>query len=127
MPRARVEQELEALRYQTYIQQQLVRFVTRLKIENISYIVEMLLFYDINFFFFSFSSFMQREEKDALVARQIALSLDQEERQRERQLQEMMRLQLRLGDEAMQREFERCMQEERDEVVVIFLQLMKPL
>ncbi|XP_011170376.1 coiled-coil domain-containing protein 50 [Solenopsis invicta] len=76
-PRARVEQELEALRYQTYIQQQ--------------------------------------EERDALVARQFALSLEREERQKERELQEMMRLQLRLGDEAMQQEFERRMQEEKDE------------
>lgn len=64
------------------------------------------------FFFF----LLQREERDALVARQIALSLEREERQRERELQEMMRLQLRLGDEAMQREFERRIQEEKDEV-----------
>ncbi|XP_071577127.1 uncharacterized protein [Temnothorax nylanderi] len=84
LPRARVEQELEALRYQTYVHQQ--------------------------------------EERDALVARQIALSLEREERQRERELQEMMRLQLRLGDEAMQREFERRMQEEKDEELAKKLQ-----
>lgn len=68
---------------------------------------------------------LQREERDALVARQIALSLEREERQRERELQEMMRLQLRLGDEAMQQEFEKRMQEEKDEVDN--LRLMKPL
>ncbi|EZA53871.1 hypothetical protein X777_06574, partial [Ooceraea biroi] len=77
VPRAKVEQELEALRYQSYVQQQ--------------------------------------EERDALVARQIALSLEREERQRERELQELMRLQLRLGDEAMQQEVEKRAQEERDE------------
>ncbi|XP_012530201.1 coiled-coil domain-containing protein 50 [Monomorium pharaonis] len=84
LPRAKVEQELEALRYQSYIQQQ--------------------------------------EERDALVARQIALSLEREERQRERELQEMMRLQLRLGDEAMQQEFEKRMQEEKDEELAKKLQ-----
>ncbi|XP_011864624.1 PREDICTED: coiled-coil domain-containing protein 50 [Vollenhovia emeryi] len=84
LPRAKVEQELEALRYQSYIQQQ--------------------------------------EERDALVARQIALSLEREERQRERELQEMMRLQLRLGDEAAQREFERRMQEGKDEELAKKLQ-----
>ncbi|XP_011633618.1 trichohyalin-like isoform X1 [Pogonomyrmex barbatus] len=84
LPRAKVEQELEALRYQSYIQQQ--------------------------------------EERDALVARQIALSLEREERQKERELQEMMRLQLRLGDEAMQQEFERRMQEEKDEELARKLQ-----
>ncbi|XP_071640247.1 uncharacterized protein [Temnothorax longispinosus] len=84
LPRARVEQELEALRYQTYVQQQ--------------------------------------EERDALVARQIALSLEREERQRERDVQERMRLQLRLGDEAMQREFEKRMQEEKDEELAKKLQ-----
>lgn len=61
---------------------------------------------------------MQREERDALVARQVALSLEREERQRERELQEMMRLQLRLGDEAIQQEFEKRMQEEKDEVTI---------
>lgn len=70
--------------------------------------------------FFRFVLFLQREERDALVARQVALSLEREERQRERELQEMMRLQLRLGDEAMQQEFERRMQEEKDEVATIF-------
>ncbi|KAG5321684.1 CCD50 protein, partial [Acromyrmex heyeri] len=84
VPRAKVEQELEALKYQTYIQQQ--------------------------------------EERDALVARQIALSLEREEKQKERELQEMMRLQLRLGDEAMQQEFERRMQEEKDEELAKKLQ-----
>ncbi|KAL0116128.1 hypothetical protein PUN28_011176 [Cardiocondyla obscurior] len=84
VPRAKVEQELEALRYQTYIQQQ--------------------------------------EERDALVARQIALTLEREERQRERELQEMMRLQLRLGDEATQREFEKRVQEEKDEELAKKLQ-----
>lgn len=63
---------------------------------------------------------MQREERDALVARQVALSLEREERQRERELQEMMRLQLRLGDEAMQQDFKKRMQEEKDEVAAIF-------
>lgn len=67
-----------------------------------------------------FLSFLQREERDALVAKQIALSLEREERQRERELQEMMRLQLRLGDEAMQQDFEKRMQEEKDEVAAIF-------
>lgn len=67
-----------------------------------------------------FLSFLQREERDELVARQIALSLEREERQRERELQEMMRLQLRLGDEAMQQDFEKRMQEEKDEVAAIF-------
>ena len=62
---------------------------------------------------------LQREERDALVARQIALSLEREEKQKERELQEMMRLQLRLGDEAMQQEFEKRMQEEKDEVITI--------
>lgn len=70
------------------------------------------------FIFLCFFFLLQREERDALVARQIALSLEREERQRERELQEMMRLQLRLGDEAMQREFERRIQEEKDEVVI---------
>lgn len=67
-----------------------------------------------------FLSFLQREERDEVVARQIALSLEREERQRERELQEMMRLQLRLGDEAMQQDFEKRMQEEKDEVAAIF-------
>lgn len=84
LPRAKVEQELEALRYQSYVQQQ--------------------------------------EERDALVARQIALSLEREERQRERELQELMRLQLRLGDEAMQQEVDRRAQEEKDEELARKLQ-----
>lgn len=62
--------------------------------------------------------FVSREERDALVARQIALSLEREERQRERELQELMRLQLRLGDEAMQQEIDKRVQEEKDEVRV---------
>lgn len=84
VPRARVEQELEAIRYQTYIQQQ--------------------------------------EERDALVAKQIALSLEREERHRERELQEQMRLQLRLDDEATQLEIERRIQEEKDEELARKLQ-----
>ncbi|EFN79225.1 Coiled-coil domain-containing protein 50 [Harpegnathos saltator] len=84
LPRAKVEQELEALRYQNYVQQQ--------------------------------------EERDALVARQIALSLEREERQKERELQELMRLQLRLGDEAMQQEIEKRVQEEKDEELARKLQ-----
>ncbi|XP_012217118.1 coiled-coil domain-containing protein 50-like isoform X2 [Linepithema humile] len=84
LPRAKVEQELEALRYQSYVQQQ--------------------------------------EERDALVARQIALSLEREEKQRERELQELMRLQLRLGDEAMQQEIEKRIQEEKDEELARKLQ-----
>ncbi|XP_029178668.1 coiled-coil domain-containing protein 50 [Nylanderia fulva] len=83
-PRARVEQELEALRYQNYVQQQ--------------------------------------EERDALVAQQIAISLEREERQRERELQNLMRLQLRLGDEAMQQDIERRIQEEKDEELARKLQ-----
>ncbi|CAL7942475.1 unnamed protein product [Xylocopa violacea] len=84
LPRAKVEQELETLRYQSYIQQQ--------------------------------------EERDALVARQIALSLEREERQKEKELQEQMRLQLRLDDEAAQLEIERHMQEEKDEELARKLQ-----
>ncbi|XP_066581904.1 coiled-coil domain-containing protein 50-like [Prorops nasuta] len=76
LPRARVEQELEALRYQSYVRQQ--------------------------------------EERDAMVAQQIAINLEREERQRERELQEHMRLQLRLDDEAAQLELERRVQEEKD-------------
>ncbi|EFN66314.1 Coiled-coil domain-containing protein 50 [Camponotus floridanus] len=83
-PRAKVEQELEALRYQNYVHQQ--------------------------------------EERDALVARQIALSLEREERQRERELQDLMRLQLRLGDEAMQQDIEKRIQEEKDEELARKLQ-----
>ncbi|CAK9827035.1 Coiled-coil domain-containing protein 50 [Anthophora retusa] len=84
LPRAKVEQELETLRYQSYVQQQ--------------------------------------EERDALVARQIALSLEREERQKERELQEQMRLQLRLDDEAAQLELERHIQEEKDEELARKLQ-----
>ncbi|CAL7942476.1 unnamed protein product [Xylocopa violacea] len=79
LPRAKVEQELETLRYQS-------------------------------------------EERDALVARQIALSLEREERQKEKELQEQMRLQLRLDDEAAQLEIERHMQEEKDEELARKLQ-----
>lgn len=75
--------------------------------------------FEVSVFFLSFFLFC-REERDALVARQVALSLEREERQRERELQEMMRLQLRLGDEAMQQDFEKRMQEEKDEVAAIF-------
>ncbi|XP_003702562.2 uncharacterized protein LOC100883506 isoform X3 [Megachile rotundata] len=84
LPRARVEQELETLRYQSYVQQQ--------------------------------------EERDALVARQIALSLEREERKKERELQEQMRLQLRLDDEAAQLEIDRHIQEEKDEELARKLQ-----
>nr|XP_012138786.1 PREDICTED: coiled-coil domain-containing protein 50 isoform X1 [Megachile rotundata] len=89
LPRARVEQELETLRYQSYVQQQ--------------------------------TSFC-REERDALVARQIALSLEREERKKERELQEQMRLQLRLDDEAAQLEIDRHIQEEKDEELARKLQ-----
>ncbi|XP_043602036.1 coiled-coil domain-containing protein 50 isoform X1 [Bombus pyrosoma] len=89
LPRAKVEQELEELRYQSYIQQHVSDF---------------------------------REERDALVAKQIALSLEREERQRERELQEQMRLQLRLDDEAAQLELERHIQEEKDEELARKLQ-----
>lgn len=107
LPRARVEQELEAMKYQSYIQQQ--------------------------------------EARDAVVARQIALSLEREEHlkkreehqremetyerkreehQRERELQEKMRSQLRLNDEAlsMKLEIERRIQEEKDEELARKLQ-----
>ncbi|KAL2726699.1 coiled-coil domain-containing protein 50-like [Vespula squamosa] len=107
LPRARVEQELEAIRYQNYIQQQ--------------------------------------EERDAVVARQIALSLEREEHQREREehqrereehqrerekyqrereLQERMRSQLKLDDEALsvRLEIERRIQEEKDEELARKLQ-----
>ncbi|KAK0166627.1 hypothetical protein PV327_004119 [Microctonus hyperodae] len=81
LPRARIEQELEELRYQSLVQQQ--------------------------------------EQKDALVARQFALNLEREERMRERELQEKMRLQLRLDDEAAQLEAElemqKRLQEEKDQ------------
>ena len=61
-----------------------------------------------------------REERDALVARQIALSLEREERMKERLLRDQMRNQLRLDDEAAQSEaeaeLERRLQEEKDQV-----------
>lgn len=88
LPRARVEQKLEELRYHTIVQEQ--------------------------------------EEKDALVAQQMALKLEREERLKERELQEKMRLQLRLDDEAAQieaeLEMERRLQEERDQVLARKLQ-----
>lgn len=88
LPRARVEQELEELRYHTIVQEQ--------------------------------------EEKDALVAQQMALKLEREERLKERELQEKMRLQLRLDDEAAQieaeLEMERRLQEERDQELARKLQ-----
>lgn len=46
----------------------------------------------------------------------MALSLEREERVREKELQEHMRLQLRLDDEAAQLELERRIQEEKDQV-----------
>ncbi|XP_043260031.1 coiled-coil domain-containing protein 50 [Colletes gigas] len=84
LPRARVEQELETLKYQSYVQQQ--------------------------------------EEKDALIAKQVALSLEREEKRKERELQEQMRLQLRLDDEATQLEIKRHIQEEKDEELARKLQ-----
>ncbi|KAK2585376.1 hypothetical protein KPH14_010051 [Odynerus spinipes] len=86
LPRAKVEQELEAIRYHNYVQQQ--------------------------------------EERDAVVAQQIALSLEREEHQKERELQERMRSQLRLDDEtsSMRLEIERRIQEEKDEELARKLQ-----
>lgn len=84
LPKAKVEQELEAMRYQSYVQQQ--------------------------------------EERDAMVAKQIALTLEREERQKERELQEQMRLQLRLDDEVTQLELEKHIQEEKDEELARKLQ-----
>ncbi|XP_012270568.1 coiled-coil domain-containing protein 50 isoform X2 [Orussus abietinus] len=59
-----------------------------------------------------------REERDALVAKQIALNLEREERHKERELQERMRLQLRLDDEAAELEarlvIQKRVQEEKD-------------
>lgn len=86
LPRAKVEQELEAIRYQNYIQQQ--------------------------------------EERDAVVAQQIALSLEREEHQKEKELQQCLRSQLRLDDETllMRLEIERRIQEEKDEELARKLQ-----
>ncbi|KAL7305919.1 hypothetical protein TKK_0001396 [Trichogramma kaykai] len=88
LPKARIEQELEKLRYQSIVQEQ--------------------------------------EERDALIARQIALSLEREERMRERELREQMRMQLRLDDEAArleaEREIERRIQEEKDQELARKLQ-----
>ncbi|XP_014211695.1 trichohyalin [Copidosoma floridanum] len=88
LPKAKVEQELEMLRYQSYVQEQ--------------------------------------EERDELVARQIALALEREERKKERELQEQMRLQLRLDDEAArveaEREIQRLIQEEKDQELARKLQ-----
>ncbi|XP_078041332.1 uncharacterized protein LOC144472270 [Augochlora pura] len=64
----------------------------------------------------------QQEERDALVAKQIALALEREERQRERELQEQMRLQLRLDDEVTQLDFEKHIQEEKDKELARKLQ-----
>lgn len=65
-------------------------------------------------------SFVNREERDALIARQIALSLEREEQMRERELREQMRLQLWLDDEAAkleaEKEIQRRIQEEKDQV-----------
>ncbi|XP_053982842.1 coiled-coil domain-containing protein 50 isoform X1 [Hylaeus anthracinus] len=87
LPRARVEQELETLKYQSYVQQQ--------------------------------------EERDALIAKQVALSLEREEKLKERELQERMRLQLRLDDEAAQLEIKRHIQEEKDEELARKLQQLE--
>ncbi|OXU31237.1 hypothetical protein TSAR_014771 [Trichomalopsis sarcophagae] len=88
LPKARVEQEIEKLRYLSHVQEQ--------------------------------------EERDALVARQIALSLEREERMRERELREQMRLQLRLDDEAArleaESEIQRRIQEEKDQELARKLQ-----
>lgn len=69
--------------------------------------------------------FDYREERDALIARQIALSLEREEKIKERELREQMRLQLRLDDEAArleaEMEIQRRIQEEKDQVLFIFL------
>ncbi|XP_051170355.1 coiled-coil domain-containing protein 50 [Leptopilina boulardi] len=89
LPKARVEQELEAMRYHSHVQQQ--------------------------------------EEKDAVVARQIALTLEREEQQKDRELREKMRLQLRMDDEVAQmeaeREIQRRVQEEKDQELARKLQL----
>lgn len=57
------------------------------------------------------------------MARQIALSLEREERIKERELREQMRMQLRIDDEVVQAEaeldFERRLQEEKDQVYLI--------
>lgn len=70
------------------------------------------------FIFFLNSNY--REEKDAVVARQIALTLEREEQQKDRELRERMRLQLRMDDEVAQieaeREIQRRIQEEKDQV-----------
>ncbi|KAJ8667485.1 hypothetical protein QAD02_009148 [Eretmocerus hayati] len=88
LPKARVEQEIEKLRYQ--------------------------------------SSMQEQEERDALIARQIALSLEREERMKERELREQMRLQLRLDDEAArleaEEEIQRRIQEEKDQELARKLQ-----
>ncbi|XP_043475692.1 coiled-coil domain-containing protein 50 [Leptopilina heterotoma] len=88
LPKARVEQELEAIRYHSKVQQQ--------------------------------------EEKDAVVARQIALTLEREEQQKDRELRERMRLQLRMDDEVAQmeaeREIQRRIQEEKDQELARKLQ-----
>lgn len=60
VPRARVEQELEALRYQTYIQQQLVTWFARLfKNSYFLFMYDTLIFYEILCFFF----FVKRGER----------------------------------------------------------------
>lgn len=63
-----------------------------------------------------------REERDSVVAKQIALSLEREERQKERELQEQMRLQLRLDDEITRLEIEKHIQEEKDQELAKKLQ-----
>ncbi|XP_076756522.1 uncharacterized protein LOC143426774 isoform X1 [Xylocopa sonorina] len=107
LPRAKVEQELETIRYQSYIQQQFVFALLLWFYSSVEIYLALCLI---------------REERDALVARQIALSLEREERQKEKELQEQMRLQLRLDDEAAQLEIERHMQEEKDEELARKLQ-----
>ncbi|XP_043289424.1 coiled-coil domain-containing protein 50 [Venturia canescens] len=88
LPRARIEQELEEIKYQSIVQEQ--------------------------------------EERDAMIARRVALNLEREERLKERNLHERMRNQLRLDDEAAQieaqLEIQRRIQEEKDQELARKLQ-----
>lgn len=77
LPRAKVEQELEALRYQTYIQQQLVRFAS---FKNIS--SEMSLFSEIHFLFLHF--FVKGRERCACREADCAFSRARGETERAR-------------------------------------------
>ncbi|XP_008543457.1 coiled-coil domain-containing protein 50 isoform X2 [Microplitis demolitor] len=88
LPRAKIEQQLEELKYHSLIQQQ--------------------------------------EEKDAFIAREVALKLEREERIRERELEEKMKYQLKLDDERIQMEVEllmqRRLQEEKDQEIAKMIQ-----